>query len=228
MPRLSIELRAGEGGQDAEAFCAELRSAISNFARRRSDAWSLAPSNPGTRTLIIRVDGSLPAYLPLAGVHRIQRVPKNGGGRRHTSTATVAVLEAQDRAEVHLVDADVQTEVYKGLGPGGQHHQKNQTAVRLTHLPTGITVTVERGRSQWQNLQRARQILIRRLTEREQRAADATRSDERRSQVSSGERPVKQFTHNAQRSVVISHETGRAWRWADFYRGRLDADSEAA
>jgi peptide chain release factor 1 len=143
-------------------------------------------------------------------------------GRRHTSTATIAVLQQGETVPVQLRDDDLDVDTYVGTGKGGQHRNKRATAVRVVHRPTGIVVVVERGRSQWQNLKAAKAELLRRLIER----ADRQRTDDvggvRNSQIASGERPLKQFTHNEQRATVTAHELGLAWRSSDFYRGRLD------
>jgi peptide chain release factor 1 len=225
MSRLAIELRPGEGGDDAFAFCQELRSAIVAFARRRCDPVRFVESPPGGRTLLLVVLGDRPSYERLAGVHRIQRIPKNDRrGRRHTSTATIAVIEEQAQTTVEVADEDVDVSTYRGHGKGGQHRNKTDSAVRLVHRPTKTVVVVEHGRSQWQNLRQARGELARRLEESARRKDSAKVLSDRNRQIASGERPVKQFTHNEQRSIVESHETGEAWRWSDFYRGRLDRD----
>jgi len=223
MSRLMIELRPGEGGDDALAFCLELRSAVVAYARQRGDAVRLLETLPGARTIGLSIDGNSRAYERLTGVHRIQRIPKNDQrGRRHTSTATLAVLEATRRVGVDLVDAEIDVFTYRGHGKGGQHRNKTDSAVRLVHRPTNTIVVVERGRSQWQNIQAARGVLAQRLLELAERHASEQVSDARNRQITSGERPMKQFTHNEQRSEVVAHETGETWRWWDFYRGRLD------
>ena len=223
MSQLTIELRPGEGGDDAYAFCSELKSAIVAYARRRGDVVQPQKAQPGSRTVEVLVDGHRRGYERLAGVHRIQRIPKNDRrGRRQTSTATVAVIERQLAKTVEMADEDLDVFTYRGSGKGGQHRNKTDSAVRVVHRPTGTTVIVEHGRSQWQNLQQAKTVLAQRLQEAARRVdSDKVLSDRNR-QIASGERPLKQFTHNQQRSVVESHETGEIWRWSDFYRGRID------
>ncbi len=224
MPVFAVEFRVGEGGRDAEHFCRELRSAILSFARHNNDVAELVPEQPGGRTLVIRISGSREPYESLTGVHRVQRIPKNDRrGRRHTSTATVAVIDDRCAPTVQLRDEDIEIQVYKGPGPGGQHHQKNATAVRLVHRPTGSVVTVERGRSQFQNLREAKAILTQRLTDAERRSTAGREADDRRRQISSGERPVKQFTHNVQRQQVVGHATNTIWKMSDFSRGHFGA-----
>jgi len=134
----------------------------------------------------------------------------------------VAVLDANPQATVEIAEDDIDVFTYRGHGKGGQHRNKTDSAVRLVHRPTNTVVIVERGRSQWQNLQEARATLAQRLLVAAQRKTSETLSADRKRQIASGERPVKQFTHNEQRSIVVAHETGETWRWSDFYRGRLD------
>jgi protein subunit release factor A len=222
MSQLAIELRPGEGGNDAYAFCLELTAAIVAYARRRGDLVQSQAVRPGSRTVEVLVDGHRHAYERLAGVHRVQRIPKNDRrGRRHTSTATVAVLDRQPPKAVEVADEDLEVFTYRGSGKGGQHRNKTDSAVRVVHRPTGTTVVVEHGRSQWQNLRQAKVVLAQRLQKAARRADSDKVLTDRNRQIASGERPVKQFTHNEQRSVVESHQTGEVWRWSDFYRGRI-------
>jgi peptide chain release factor 1 len=223
MSQLTIELRPGEGGEVAFAFCRELRTVILAYARRRGDTVQSAESRPGSRTLVMVADGDRRAYERLAGVHLVQRIPKSDRqGRRHTSTATVAVLAQRPQSTLEIADEDIDVFTYRGHGKGGQHRNKTDSAVRIVHRPTQTTVVVEHGRSQWQNLQVARAALAERLRDMVRQEESAEVLSERNRQIASGERPVKQFTHNEQRSVVESHRTGEVWRPSDFYRGRLD------
>ena len=142
------------------------------------------------------VEGDRRAYERLAGVHRVQRIPKNDRrGRRHTSTATVAVIEKQSERVVEIADEDIDVFTYRGSGKGGQHRNKTESAVRVVHRPTGQTVVVEHGRSQWQNLQQAKMVLVQRLRKGGRRADSAKVSNDRNRQIA-GERLVKQFTHS--------------------------------
>jgi peptide chain release factor 1 len=228
MSRLAIELRPGEGGDDAFAFCQELKTAVLAYARRRGDEAHAVAGSPGSRTLVVDVDGARRAYERLAGVHRVQRIPKSDRrGRRHTSTATVAVLTQRPAKGVEMADENIDVFTYRGHGKGGQHRNKTDSAVRLVHRPTQTMVVVEHGRSQWQNLQEARAVLAERLEKMARRKDSADVLSERNRQIASGERPVKQFTHNEQRSVVESHGTGEVWRLADFYRGRIESSDAA-
>jgi peptide chain release factor 1 len=208
-----VELRAGEGGHDAILFCEELRAWVAAYARHRSDPAQIVPAPSGARTLMIRIDGDRAASERLAGVHRIQRVPKNDKrSRRHTSTATLAVLDRADTVPVSVVDDEIDVYTYVGTGKGGQHRKKTATAVRMVHRPTGIVVVVEHGRSQWQNLQNARAELTRRLVEQAEAKRLTAESTDRNQQIASSERPLKQYTHNEQRATVSAHELGVVWR----------------
>ncbi len=223
MSQLLIELRAGEGGRDATLFCEELRHVVLALARHRGDSTEELPGRVESRTLTIVVEGDREDYEVLAGVHRVQRIPKTDkNGRRHTSTATIAVLKQRHSSPVRVRDEDLDVYTYVGTGKGGQHRNKTATAVRIVHRPTGLVVVVEHGRSQWQNLKAAKEELFRRLSERADRQEAHDLAEVRNSQIASGERPLKQFTHNEQRATVTAHEFGVIWRWTDFYRGRLD------
>ena len=223
MSQFLIELRAGEGGRDAMLFCEELRRVVLAFARHRGEYTQAQPGAGNSRTLTLRIEGDRGDYEFLAGVHRVQRVPRTDkNGRRHTSTATIAVLQQGQSVPVQLRDDDLDVFTYVGTGKGGQHRNKTATAVRVVHRPTGIVVVVEHGRSQWQNLKAAKGELLGRLTERAHRQRAEEVGADRNSQIASGERPLKQFTHNEQRATVTAHELGVTWRWTDFYRGQLD------
>ena len=220
-----VEIRPGEGGSDAETFAAELATAFAAYARRHR----ITARIEAGRTITVTVDGP-PSRLRLdrfAGVHRIQRIPRSErSGRRHTSTATVAVLDAAAAApavELHDDDLDIQTK--RGSGKGGQHRNVTDSAVRLTHRPTGMVVEVNHGRSQWQNIAAAKAELARRLAQEASIEAAAGRNATRVDQIASGERPVKAFTWNDQRAEVIDHATGVRYPLAAFLRDRLDQAS---
>lgn len=153
------------------------------------------------------------------GTHRVQRIPRNGGGRRHTSTATVAVLKGDTGLGVIVDEADLREDVFRSGGKGGQHANKVSSAVRLTHIPSGLVVVSEAERSQWLNRQHARRELEVRLQRMSDRDTAAAVNSERRVQVQS-DRAAKMFTHNEQRSEVVADD-GRRWDWRAFYRGRV-------
>lgn len=215
-----LEIRPGEGGDDAVAFAGELAEALRVYATRLGASVTATTG----RTIVLSVTGADPGRLArFTGTHRIQRIPANDPrGRRHTSTATVALVAGGGIDPVELDERELRTDFYRGHGKGGQHRNKTSSAVRLTHLPTGITVAIERGRSQSQNIQVARAEMRRRLNERSDRS-QATAVNERRSrQISSGERATKQWTWNQQRDEVLHHETGARYRMTAFLRGDLD------
>jgi peptide chain release factor 1 len=216
-------VRPGEGGRDAESFSCELAGAIAAYARRRDEPVERLLSSGDARTIVLRVDGDRSVYWPLAGVHRVQRIPQSDSrGRRHTSTATIAVLDDRAPVVVQLCDEDLELAVYRGSGPGGQHRNKTATGVRLRHCPSGLVVNAEDSRSQWQNLTSAKEKLVRALTAAAEAEADSRIGGDRRFQIASVERSAKSFTHNDQRSEVLCHETGAVWRLQDWRRGRLE------
>jgi peptide chain release factor 1 len=207
-----VEIRAGAGGDEAALFAADLFRMYSRYAEARRWTVDVLSSNEigigGYKEIIFAVKGRR-AYSRLkyeSGVHRVQRVPvTEASGRIHTSTATVAVLAEVDEVEVHIPDSDLEVEVYRSSGAGGQNVQKNSTAVRLTHKPTGMVVSCQDERSQLQNKLRALSILRARLFAiEEEKRHDAIDSD-RRSQIGSGERSEKIRTYNYPQSRVTDH-----------------------
>lgn len=207
-----MEIRAGAGGDEAGLFVADLFRMYSYYAEKRG--WKIDVIDQsetgigGFKQIIFEVRGQ-GAYSRLkyeSGVHRVQRVPETEAqGRIHTSTATVAVLAEMDEVDVQLRDEDIQMDFFRASGAGGQHVQKNSTAVRLTHIPTGIVVEVQDERSQLQNRLRARQILLARLYEIEAEKQRAEQEGERRSQVGTGERAEKIRTYNYPQNRVTDH-----------------------
>jgi peptide chain release factor 1 len=172
----------------------------------------------------VKGDGAYSRLKYESGVHRVQRVPiTESSGRIHTSTATVAVLPEVEEVEVEIAPEDIRIDVYRSSGPGGQHMQKTSSAVRITHLPTGIVVTCESQRSQFQNKTRAMAILRARLYEMEERKRRVERGEVRRSQVGTGERAEKIRTYNFPQNRVTDHRIGlTVYRLEEVLDGDLD------
>jgi peptide chain release factor 1 len=210
-----VEIRAGAGGDEAAIFAADLFRMYTRYAETQHWKAEVMSENSigvgGFKEVIFEIKGKS-AFSKLkyeSGVHRVQRVPATEAqGRIHTSTATVVVMAEVDDVEVDIPDSDIEIEVYRSSGAGGQNVQKNSTAVRIYHKPTGMIVTCQDERSQLQNKLRALSILRARLFEIAEAQRRAELDADRRSQVGSGERSEKIRTYNYPQSRVTDHRVG--------------------
>ena len=207
-----IEIRAGTGGDEAGLFAADLFRMYSRYAETHKWTIEIISQNEtgigGFKEIIFMVKGrgAYSRFKFESGVHRVQRIPSTeSSGRIHTSTITVAVLAEVEDVEIQIPDSDLKIDVYKSAGAGGQNVQKNSTAIRLTHIPTGIVVACQDERSQLQNKLRAMSIMRAKLYEIEEQKRQAEEGAKRRAQVGTGERSEKIRTYNYPQSRVTDH-----------------------
>lgn len=224
------EIRGGAGGDEAALFAGTLFRMYSMYAERKH--WKLEVLNEnetglgGYKEVSFMVTGK-GVYSRLkfeSGVHRVQRVPDTeSSGRIHTSTATVAVLPVVEDVEIEINPADIKMDVYRASGAGGQHVNKTSSAVRLTHIPTGIVAECQTERSQLQNREYAMRLLRSRLYEIEKQKRDSELANERKSQVGSGDRSEKIRTYNYPQGRITDHRIGLSiFQMEDFLNGNLD------
>ncbi len=207
-----VEIRAGTGGEEAALFAADLFRMYSRFAERNHWSRDIIASNNtgigGFKEIIFSMKGTA-VYGVMkfeSGVHRVQRVPKTeAGGRLHTSAATVAVLPEAEDAEINIKEADLKIDTFRASGAGGQHVNKTESAIRITHVPTGLVVICQDEKSQHKNRTAALKVLKSRLLAQEKGRLAKERADARKSMVSTGDRSVKIRTYNFPQGRITDH-----------------------
>jgi len=225
-----MEIRGGAGGEEAALFAGDLFRMYTRYAERRGWKSEVLDSNPteigGFKEVVFSIDAK-GAYSRLkfeSGVHRVQRVPDTeASGRIHTSTVTVAVLPEVEEVDVYINPADLQIDTYRSGGAGGQHVNKTESAIRITHIPTGIVVTCQDERSQHKNREKAMKVLRSRLYNLAQEQKNAEITQARKSQVGTGDRSERIRTYNFPQGRVTDHRIGLTlYKLQDILDGDLD------
>jgi len=225
-----VEIRAGAGGDEAALFAGELMRMYMMYAEKHRFKTEVLNLNDielgGIKEVVFSICGS-GAYSKLkyeSGVHRVQRVPETESqGRVHTSTATVAVLPELEEVEFEILDKDLRVDTYRSSGAGGQHINKTDSAIRMTHLPTGIVVTCQDERSQLKNREKAMMILKAKLYDFYQGQKNKEYADNRKSQVGTGDRSERIRTYNFPQGRMTDHRIGfTSYNLLDFMNGDLD------
>ncbi len=231
-----LEVRAGTGGDEAALFAGDLYRMYNRYAERRRWKFDLISvsegAGGGVKEAIAEIAGQ-GAYSRLkfeSGVHRVQRVPATeAAGRIHTSTATVSILPEADEVEIQIPDKDLRIDVYRSSGPGGQSVNTTDSAVRITHLPTGTVVSCQNQKSQLQNKESAMRVLRARLYQLAQDEADEVASAQRRSQIRTVDRSERIRTYNFPENRIADHRTGyKAYNLAMVLDGDLDPIVQSA
>jgi peptide chain release factor 1 len=230
-----VEIRQGVGGDEAAIWAGDLFRMLTRYAERRGFKWEILGSNPNETggykevTFAVKGDGAYSVFKWEGGTHRVQRVPETESqGRIHTSTATVAVMPEAEEVEVEVDQNDLKIDVYRSTGPGGQSVNTTDSAVRITHLPTGLVVAMQDEKSQLQNRNKALRVLRARLYELERQRQEAELAATRRSQIGGGERSEKIRTYNFPENRVTDHRTKLTLHRLDgILGGELDDFTEA-
>jgi peptide chain release factor 1 len=229
-----VEIRQGVGGDEAALWAADLARMLERYAERRGFRWEqleVSPSEGGgikEGVFGVKGSGAYSVYKWEGGTHRVQRVPETESqGRIHTSTATVAVMPEAEEVDVEVDENDLKIDVYRSSGPGGQSVNTTDSAVRLTHLPTGLVVEMQDERSQLQNRAKAMRVLRARLYEAERARQQAAQAAARKAQVGTGERAEKIRTYNFPQDRVTDHRVGVSGRLSDVLAGALDEFTDA-
>ena len=230
-----VEIRQGVGGDEAAIWAGDVFRMLTRFAERRGFKWEVLSSNPNETggykevTFAVKGEGAFSVFKWEGGTHRVQRVPQTESqGRIHTSTATVAVMPEAEEVEVELDPNELKIDVYRSTGPGGQSVNTTDSAVRITHLPTGLVVAMQDEKSQLQNKQKAFRVLRARLLEQELRKQREEVAAQRRSQIGYGERSEKIRTYNFAENRVTDHRIKvTVHRLEHVLDGELDELTEA-
>jgi peptide chain release factor 1 len=230
-----VEIRQGVGGDEAALWAGDLFRMLTRYAERRGFKWEQLSASPndggGFKELVFAVkgDGAYSVFKYEGGTHRVQRVPETESqGRIHTSTATVAVMPEAEEVEVEIDPSDLKIDVYRSTGPGGQSVNTTDSAVRITHLPTGLVVAMQDEKSQLQNRQKALRVLRARLYELERERQQRELAATRRSQIGGGERAEKIRTYNFPENRLTDHRIKLTAHQLDrVLEGGLDEFTEA-